>query len=184
MKNKSLAIFLASAVLCSAAVCAEDAKFVSVKGKVEVQNGTTWTAVKSGDPVSKGQVISTGFKSQAVIQFKGSVFTLAPLTRMTLEQLADTPEKDDTQLFLDTGSVSASVKKTENKRVQITVRGSVATASVRGTEITTDALGHLSCTEGSTAYWPTPKNQASPQVVEENRAAAQTGTSNAFTAAD
>ena len=131
MKKTILAFVFALAAVISAN--ALDATVLSVKGKVEVQKGEEWVPVKAGDIISKGSVISTGFKSEAVIKVKESKFTLSPLTRITIEKLSSTKAKDNTQLYLDSGSVGFDVKKSENKKVGFKVRSPAATASVRGT---------------------------------------------------
>ena len=80
------------------------------------------------------EVIQTGFKSELIIKMKNSTVTVSPMTRITVEQLAEKKDKDETKLFLDTGSLRSNVKKTEDRRIGFTVRSPVATASVRGTE--------------------------------------------------
>jgi hypothetical protein len=134
-----IAIVLATMTVVSAS--ALEATVLSTKGKVEVQKGNDWVAVKEGDTIQKGAIISTGFKSEAVLKVKESTFKLSPLTRITIEQLASTSTKDETQMYLDSGSVSFNVKKSENKRVGFKVRSPAATASVRGTEGTSCADG-------------------------------------------
>ena len=154
---------LATSVIFSAS--AIEAKVISVKGKVQVQSGTEWIAVNAGDIIQKGAVISTGFKSEAVLRIKDSTVTLAPLTRITVEQLAETPTKDETQMYLDSGNVSFNVKKSENKRVGFKVRTPAATASVRGTAGTVTAGGAISATEGLIAVGPA--ETSSPAVAGE-----------------
>src|SRR5574344_747731 len=136
MKKSFIERTIIAAVLAAITVfsaSALEAKVISVKGKVEVQKGSNWVAVKEGDTIQKGAVISTGFKSEAVLKVKESTFTLSPLTRITIEQLSETSTKDDTQMYLDSGNVAFDVKKSENKRVGFKVRSPAATASVRGT---------------------------------------------------
>ena len=146
MKKTILAFVFALAAVISAN--ALDATVLSVKGKVEVQKGEEWVPVKAGDIISKGSVISTGFKSEAVIKVKESKFTLSPLTRITIEKLSSTKAKDNTQLYLDSGSVGFDVKKSENKKVGFKVRSPAATASVRGTSgLYRPEIGRASCRE-------------------------------------
>lgn len=116
------------------------ATVVSAKGKAEVQNGDSWVALKAGDSLNQGAVIQTGFKSEVVLKIKESTVTVAPLSRLTLQQLAEregiagAKGKDETTIFLDTGSLKSNVQKSQDRRVGFTVRSPVATASVRGTE--------------------------------------------------
>lgn len=119
-----------------ATVSALDTKVISVTGKVEVQKDGEWVAVKAGDTLEKGAVISTGFKSSANLRIYNSDVTIGALTRVTVSELATSDEQDKTDLFLDSGSVKASVNRVgEKRRVSFNVSSPVATASVRGTII-------------------------------------------------
>lgn len=131
MKKLFLTVCLAAAVISASA--AFEATVTSAKGKVEIQRGTEWKALAVGAGINKGDVIQTGFKSELILKVKDSVVTIGPLSRMTVEQMVAKESKDDTRLYLDTGSLKANVKKTENRRVGFTVKSPVATASVRGT---------------------------------------------------
>jgi len=139
-----------------------NATVVSTKGKAEVQKGSSWSALSVGSVLSKGDVIQTGFKSELILKIKNTTVTVAPLSRVTIEQLASKSDKDETRLFLDTGSLKSDVKKTEDRRVGFTVRSPVATASVRGTRfgVRNTFLGTIvKGYEGETATWSTAKVQ-------------------------
>ena len=152
-------------------ICAFSAPFeatvVSAKGKTEVQRAGVWTALTIGNSVSRGDVIQTGFKSELIIKMKNSTVTVSPMTRITVEQLAEKKDKDETKLFLDTGSLRSNVKKTEDRRIGFTVRSPVATDSVRGTEFSiknifggTEIIGY----EGETTAWKSAQPQQ-PEIV-------------------
>ncbi len=119
------------------------AKVESVNGKVEIYKGNAWAPLTAGTSLYRGDIISTGFNSEAVISIKDSKVKLAALTRMTVEQLAENDVKEETRLFIDTGKVSASVKHAENKRTDFKVRSPVSTASVRGTDFDFFAVGKI-----------------------------------------
>lgn len=123
-----------------ASVFAIEAKVESVSGKVQVQKNDTWVDLKIGDIVKKGDMIQTGFKSEAVFTITSaaekSKITMAQLSRLTIEQLMESPAGDKTSVYLTTGSVRSEIKKTSDLRASYTVRSPVATASVRGTELT------------------------------------------------
>ncbi|MBR7063723.1 MAG: iron dicitrate transport regulator FecR, partial [Treponema sp.] len=57
---------------------ADSATVVSLQGKVEVSRGGKWVELSAKSKVSEGEVISTGFKSQAVIQYQGAMLQLGP----------------------------------------------------------------------------------------------------------
>lgn len=164
MKIK-LTLFFCIALLSP--VCAFSAPFqasvISAKGKTEVQRNGIWQAISAGSTLSKGDVIQTGFKSELILKIKNSTVTVSPMTRLTVEQLAETKDRDETKLFLDTGSVKSTVKKTEDRRTGFTVRSPVATASVRGTSFSaknvyggTEIIGY----EGKTAAWKSTELQS------------------------
>lgn len=153
--KRTVAAFVFAA-LAVGSVSALDAKVISVSGKVEVQKSgsSTWTPLKSGDTVSKGSIISTGFKSSAEIQIDGSKVSLEPLTRITIEKLASGSAKDEASLYLNSGKVNADVKKTSGKKVDFKVSSPVATASVRGTVFSFNARGDLTTREGLVSKGP------------------------------
>ena len=72
---------------------AESATITFVKGKVEVQNGSSWSAVTVGQKLPESSVVSTGFNSEVRFQYNGTVMALGPLTRVTLEKIANTETK-------------------------------------------------------------------------------------------
>ncbi|MCR5291056.1 MAG: FecR domain-containing protein [Treponema sp.] len=151
---------------CLLPMAAEDATVTSITGKVQIHNGTEWVALHTGDTISKGAVISTGFKSEAQLNIQGSILTLGPLTRTTIEQLTSNTAKDETKLFIDCGVISATVNKKEGKRVDFKVRSPAATASVRGTDFTMTASGTLITHEGLVSKLPPESGTA--QVVESD----------------
>ena len=134
-------------------LCAASATVVSAEGKVEVERGGTWVPLSANDTVSEGEIISTGFKSKAMLRYQGSVLHLGALTRVTLEKLAASEQNDTVAVYLNTGAVKSTVQRTENRRVNYTVRNPVAVASVRGTEFDFSGDGSIACTEGAVAVY-------------------------------
>lgn len=126
----------------------------SVVGKVEVQVNESWIQVKNGDILSSGSVISTGFKSSAVLYIGDSLIEVRALTRLTIEEIVEQNQNYNTTMFLDAGSIKADIKKSENKRVGFKVRTTVATASVRGTSGEIYSDGTLVCLSGKWAITP------------------------------
>ncbi|MBP5403284.1 MAG: FecR domain-containing protein [Treponema sp.] len=114
-----------------------EAKVVSVTGKVQKQRGSAWVDLKPGDVVNKGEMIQTGFKSEAVLSLtsasQNSKITVTQLSRITIEQLAEGTNGDTASVAISSGSVKSDIQKTKDNRVNYSVRSPVATASVRGT---------------------------------------------------
>lgn len=154
---KKLISFAATAILAASIFAADfTAQVVSVSGKAEVLNGNTWKALSNGDTLKSGDTIQTGFRSSAVLKIKGSTVNVAALTRMTVEQLSENPEKDNVRVFVKTGGVTSDVQKTSGKKVGFTVRTPVATASVRGTEFSVEntfGSTQVETTRGKVAVW-------------------------------
>ncbi len=118
-----------------------------VTGKVEIETDGGWKPLQKGDVVDTGKIISTGFRSTARIQVAGSSVVVNQLSRLSLEQLTETNDAHESEVFLDLGSISADVKTAQNKRVGFVVNTPVATASVRGTTFNM-GVDSLSVTSG------------------------------------
>jgi len=122
-------------------VMAQEASFSEVNGKVEYQTGSdTWKPARPGDKVGKGVVISTGFKSTAVLMIGKSSISIKPLTRMTLEDIVKTEGGTQSQLFLLAGRVKADIPPQPGQTTEFKVKSPTATASVRGTGFEFDGV--------------------------------------------
>lgn len=150
MKKLAKKTLIAFILFSIAFTCfALDGIVIDVLGKVEKQSGNSWVSLKKGDVLVPGDVISTGFKSEAVISIGESTITVRALTRMTVEQLYEKNENHVSSVYLDIGSISADVKPVENKRVGFTVKTPAVTASVRGTAGDVYAYGKVECIRGT-----------------------------------
>lgn len=181
MKKFILSIIFTAIAFSSFAM---QATVISAKGKAEMQSGDSWVALKTGDSLNQGTVIQTGFKSEVVLKIKESTVTVAPLTRITLQTLAEreglsgAKGKDETAIFLDTGSLKSNVQKSADRRVGFTVRSPVATASVRGTGFgfkTRYRSVKLSTTNGKVAFW---RNTAKSEEALNNASSGPVGEGN------
>lgn len=160
---------LAFAVFAAFSASALEAKFVSIEGKVEILEGGMWIPVEEGDIIQeRGAVISTGFKSNAVVSVKGTNFTLGPLTRITIENMVAMENKDSTQIYIDSGSLKANVSSSDGRKVGFKVRSAVATASVRGTEFKVTSSGRLSVTQGLVSFGGPEASSAEVAKSEDN----------------
>lgn len=136
---KKLVFFTISFFICALSFAIE-ARVISVTGKAQVQKSGVWRNLAKGDVLQKGDLIQTGFKSQVVFSLKSenedSKITINQLSRITIEQMVEDKSGDSTSIYVTTGSVRSHIKKTKDYRTNYTVRSPVATASVRGTELT------------------------------------------------
>jgi hypothetical protein len=163
MKNTTkvlaTAVFAASVMVQSFAV---DAKVTSVTGKVQCQkkDSSEWVDLKKNDTLERGTIISTGFNSNATLNIDGSICTLAPMTRMSLEQLAQKDAGRDgatvtkTSVYIDTGKATFQVNSSSKKLNDFKVYSPASTASVRGTEFTAYASGVIETSSGMVAVSP------------------------------
>lgn len=142
-------LFIISLICCSA--FAEDATVLYVKGKVEVQRDNKWVQINQGDKLYKSDLISTGFQSEAKIKMFDSLLYMGPLSRIAIEELATSADKDNVNLYLKTGQVRSQVNHTENKRVAYQVHTAVAVASVRGTDFIYGCDNRVICFKGAVA---------------------------------
>lgn len=131
---------------------AMNGEVIAVTGKAEIKQGGKWVPAKAGSKITSGLMISTGFKSELTLKIDGSVITVKPMTRLTIEEITQKNEAVSSEVYLNVGSVKADVKPASTKKVEFKVKTPVATASVRGTsgEISSDGL--LIGTSGSWSY--------------------------------
>lgn len=141
--KKIIPAFIA-AVLVLAAVSAfgqENAVVRQVTGKVEMQAASgAWRPVKEGDRIPLGAVISTSFRSEAVLDIGTASVVVKQLTRIRLDELARRDDVLETKLHLRVGRVRAEIKSEEGLRNDFQLRSPVSTAAVRGTEFDFDGV--------------------------------------------
>lgn len=138
MKNICIILLMAG---LSAPVFAQTAVIREVSGTVEVKRsaGAGWTRAAAGMRLERNMVISTGFKSTALISLGNSSVTVRPLTRMSIEDLTAARGSENAALFLQAGRIRAKVNPpVEGGKADFRVRSPTATASVRGTEFDMD----------------------------------------------
>jgi hypothetical protein len=138
--RKGFVFVLLLAGIAGAVAQEGQAVILEVQGTVEVQDGASaeWRAAVPGDSIGKNAVISTGFKSTALISLGNSRLSVRPLTRLTLEELVQRDNSETVRLHLRTGRVRAEVKSPAGLQTDFTVRSLIATASVRGTDFEFD----------------------------------------------
>jgi hypothetical protein len=121
------------------------AVFMEIQGKVEIlpSGAAEWTAAATGMTIEKGSVISTGFKSSALIQTVSSRILLRPVTRLTLEEIIGLEGNEAISLALRSGRIRADVLPLQSGKTEFTVRSPMTVASVRGTSFEFDTVNLL-----------------------------------------
>jgi len=148
-------LLLAVTVLC---VFSQNAKSMTgvireLSGEVELKRTETsaFIKAKAGDTVAADTIISTGFKSTAIIEIGSSSITVRPLTRLSLAEIQSISDTETLSMKLQTGRVRVDVKPPAGTKANCTVQGPGATASVRGTSFEFDTI-NLKVNEGRVAF--------------------------------
>jgi hypothetical protein len=131
----------------------ESAFFRELSGTVELKapGSAEWVIAAAGDRIATRTLISTGFRSTAVLVVGESVITVRPLTRLSLEEIIRNQDNEQVNLYLHTGRVRAEVSPPSGGKTDFTVRSPTATASVRGTSFEFDTE-RLVVDEGRVQY--------------------------------
>ena len=141
--KKGICAFVLMLAGMSAAVSAfaQNGMIKELTGTVELKNASSasFTAAKAGDMVNQDTVVSTSFKSTALIEVGSTVITVRPLTRLTLTEIRASSESETLNVSLQTGRVRVDVKPPAGARASMTVSSPTATASVRGTSFEFDS---------------------------------------------
>ncbi|MDR0502531.1 MAG: FecR family protein [Treponema sp.] len=151
MKKLFLLILLLSAIVCW--VSGQNGVIRELSGDVELKKAGAAAFVKAsaGDAVNRDTVVSTGFKSTAVITVGSSTITVRPLTRLSLAEIQSSTDTENVNVSLQTGRVKVDVKPPAGTKANITVQSPNATASVRGTSFEFDTV-NINVTEGTVVF--------------------------------
>jgi hypothetical protein len=121
-------------------------------GDVEIKvPGGEWVPAGPGMRLQSSALISTGFKSSALLVLGNSTLQVRPVTCLSLEELVSREGGERIGLALRTGRIRAVVTPPPDVKVSFTVRSPVATASVRGTSFEFDAF-NLRVLSGTVAF--------------------------------
>jgi hypothetical protein len=149
MKKAGIGILLLMSAALLEAQTAPAAVIRETTGTVEVKGpgAAEWKAAKAGQELDKASLISTGFKSTALVRIGNSNITVRPLTRLSVEELAAGQKGEEVRLNLRAGRIRVDVKPPVGGTVNFSVRSPTATASVRGTVFDFDGIA-LTVEEG------------------------------------
>jgi hypothetical protein len=132
-----LVLVLLAAVL---SVYSQSGVIRELTGVVELKpaGSSVFTPAAAGDTVARDTIVSTGFRSTAIIVVGSTSITVRPLTRLSLAEIQSSEGAESLNLSLETGRVRVEVKPPAGTRADTTVVSPSATASVRGTEFEMD----------------------------------------------
>jgi len=122
-------LFIASGVFAQNGVIRE------ISGSVELKHTATagFVAAAVGDLIAQDTVVSTGFKSTALVEVGSTVIALRPLTRLTLKEISASAGEETLNVNLQAGRVRVDVNPPAGAKASMTISSPSATASVRGT---------------------------------------------------
>jgi hypothetical protein len=146
MKKTGIGFFL---LMGAALLSAQTAYIQETSGTVEVKapGAAEWKTAVPGQELEPASLVSTGFRSTALVRIGNSTITLRPLTRLSLEAITAAQNDEELVLNLRSGRVRADVRPPAGGRMNFSVRAPTVTASVRGTVFEFDGL-RLSVEEG------------------------------------
>jgi len=137
MKKTVLALFL---MITGLGAFAQNGTIRELSGTVELKNpgAVNYVSAKTGDTVNQETVVSTGFKSTALIQVGSALLTVRPLTRLTLTEISTSSGSETINVNLQAGRVRVDLNPPVRTKTAMSVSSPSATASVRGTSFEFD----------------------------------------------
>ena len=143
MKKLSV-VFILIFALCFSLQAQENNSAVikELTGTVEIKRSgsSEWVVAKAGDIIEKSTIISTSFRSTAVISLGDSTLTVKALTRLSLDEIITMNRSETVNINLNAGRVRVEVNPAAGSRANYTVRTGTAVASVRGTIFEMDTV--------------------------------------------
>ena len=132
MKKTGFAFLL---LLACVGAFAQSGVVQQLSGTVELKppGSASYLQANVGDRVSQDTVISTGFKSTALLDLGSVIITVRPLTRLTLTEIRAASGTETLSVNLQSGRVRVDVSPPVGTKTSMAVTSPIATASVRGT---------------------------------------------------
>ena len=144
-------------ILCAAGLFAQqNAQFGEItefSGTVEIKRAgqANFIPAKAGDTLAKDTIISTGFRSTALIRAGSTVLTVRPITRLSLSEIMSSTGAETLNVNLQVGRVKVDVNPPAGTRASMTIQSPMATASVRGTSFEFDTQS-ITVLEGTVTF--------------------------------
>jgi len=131
----------------------QDAFIDQLTGTVEIKQPkeASFKTANKGDKLFKDTVISTSFKSYAIVKIGSTSITVRPLTVLTLAEIQKVEETETLNINLQSGRVRVEVKPPAGTKTIMKVGSPTATASVRGTSFEFDT-NNLYVREGTVNF--------------------------------
>ena len=150
MKN----IFCAVLILFAAVgLFAQNGVLKEFTGTVELKpaGAAEFAPAQTGSEVARNTIVSTGFKSTAIIEVGSSQIMVRPLTRLTLTEIQSSSGTESLNMSLQSGRVRVDVKPPAGTKTNFAIQSPIATASVRGTSFEFDTR-RITVYEGTVSF--------------------------------
>jgi hypothetical protein len=137
----------------SLGVFAQSGVIKEYRGTVELKpaGATDFVPAIMGAQISQDTIISTGFKSSALLEVGSALITVRPLTRLTLTEIVASQGTETLNVNLHAGRLRVDVNPPAGAKASFTVISPSAVASVRGTSFSIDTMNvHVS--EGTVSF--------------------------------
>jgi len=150
MKKAILTVLLMGV---AAYVFAQSGTIRELSGEVEIRQAGAADFVPAtvGSEVAQDTIVSTGFRSSAIIDIGSSTLTVRPLTRLSLTEIRTAAGAETVSANLQSGRVRVDVRPPAGTMANFTMQGPSATASVRGTSFEFDARS-IRVLDGSVSF--------------------------------
>jgi hypothetical protein len=146
MKAKIAFLFLI--MMCNS-VYGQSALIRELAGNVELRfaGAIDFVPARVGETVAENTVISTSFRSMALLEIGNKLIHVRPLTRLTLTEISAAHGMETLYIHLQAGRVRVDLNHPPGTRASMQVQSSIANASVRGTSFEFDTR-NLSVDDG------------------------------------
>jgi hypothetical protein len=137
----------------SISVFAQSGVIKEFTGTVELKpaGARDYLPATAGAHISQDTIISTSFKSTALLEIGSAIITVRPLTRLTLTEITAMQGTELVNVNLHAGRLRVDVKPPAGMKSSFTVISPIATASVRGTSFFFDTM-NVRVREGTVVF--------------------------------
>ncbi|MCL2243507.1 MAG: FecR family protein [Treponema sp.] len=141
-----------------------------ISGTVEVKHAgaASFVTANVGDRLREDTIISTSFRSFAVVEIGHSTMTVRPLTRLSLTEIRTSNQEETLNVNLQSGRVRVDVKPPAGTKANMSVQSPSAVASVRGTSFEFDTR-HVFVSDGSVSLAGTRGQEVTINAGSEGR---------------
>ena len=122
MKKIILTAFFTAAI--AAGLFAQNGVIRELTGEVELKHAgsTAFVPAAAGAQVALNTIVSTGFRSTAIITVGSATITVRPLTRLSLAEIQSSSDSENVNVSLQAGRVRVDVKPPAGTRANLTVQ--------------------------------------------------------------